>query len=99
MDDRACTSPLTVLEEPVVKRFRRSLLVLGAAVATSGLASVQLPAYAAPANPCAAKAAPCQASAAKTHNTAAAPCTARVIPCAAKANSCGAKANTCKPHH
>ncbi|MGC8536997.1 MAG: hypothetical protein ACP5QR_15970 [Rhizomicrobium sp.] len=79
-----------------MKTIRRSMLVLGAAVTAGGLIGAQMPARAAPANPCAAT----QSSSAVKAN----PCAAKANPCAAKANPCAAKANPCaakanKPHH
>ena len=95
-----------------MKTFRRSMLVLGAAVTAGGLAGAQLPAYAAPANPCAAMQKSCAAKparsqmrsgpcGAKTQGTMANsnPCAAKPNPCAAKANPCVVKRHSSKAHH
>ena len=97
-----------------MKKFRKSMLTLGTAVAIGGMVAAYAPAFAAGANSGASTASPCSAKPANPcaarmtmhhhgrhhhHHTAMAnPGGAKVNPCAAKANPCAVKPNSCAAH-
>lgn len=80
-----------------MKTFHRSMLVLGAAVTAGGLASAQLPAHAAPANPCAAMQKSCAAKPARAQMRPGT-CDAKTQRSPANSNPCTAKRQTGKAH-
>lgn len=87
-----------------MKKFQKSMLTLGTAVAITGVAAAYVPAIAAD-NPCAPKAAAHHHRHHKPNPCAAAanPCAAKANPCAttnpcAAANPCAAKSNPCAAH-